>query len=103
MRILMLTDFYPPIIGGMELHVQNLSTELAARGHNVAVVTLWHEGSPQIESDRGVRIYRIRGTMQRPAQLFSDAGRRFAPPLPDPETLWALRRIIARERPERLR
>jgi len=100
MRILMLTDFYPPIIGGMELHVRNLGAELSGRGHAVVVVTLWHEGLAEYELDGNVRVYRIRGTAQRAAGLFSSANRRFAPPLPDPETVWALRRIIARERPE---
>jgi glycosyltransferase involved in cell wall biosynthesis len=100
MRILMLTDFYAPIIGGMEIHVRNLGAELAARGHDVAVVTLWHEGLKEFEQDHQVRVYRIRGTVQRMASLFSDPGRRFAPPLPDPEASWALRHIVARERPE---
>lgn len=100
MRILMLTDFYPPIVGGMEIHVRNLSAELAARGHDVAVVTLWHKGMAEFELDHQVRVYRIHGSVQRMAGLFSDSGKRFAPPLPDPETVWALRHIVARERPE---
>jgi len=31
MRILMLSEFYPPIIGGMERHVQTLSREISGR------------------------------------------------------------------------
>lgn len=100
MRILMLTDFYPPLIGGLEQHVRNLSGALAGRGHEVAVATLHHDGLAEFEVDQGARIYRVRGTTQRLSALFSDGGRRFAPPLPDPETLLALRRIIQRERPE---
>jgi glycosyltransferase involved in cell wall biosynthesis len=96
----MLTDFYPPIIGGMEIHVQNLSTELAARGHSVAVATLWHKGLAEFELDRQVRVHRIRGTVQRMKKLFSDQSRRFAPPFPDPEIIWRLRNIIQRERPD---
>ena len=42
MRILMLTQFYHPIIGGEERMVQGLSSELGLRGHEVAVATLWH-------------------------------------------------------------
>ena len=42
MRVLMLSEFYPPIIGGMERHVQTLSHELVRRGHHVAVATLQH-------------------------------------------------------------
>lgn len=100
MRILMLAQFYPPTIGGEERHVQDLSVALAARGHDVAVATLWHEGLAEFERDRGVRVYRIRGTMQRAAWLFSETGRMHAPPFPDPELTLALRRVIACERPE---
>ena len=100
MRILMLAQFYPPTIGGEERHVADLSIDLAARGHDVSVATLWHKGFPQFEIDRGVRIYRIRGTMQRMSILFSENGRQYAPPFPDPEVLWALRRIILEEQPD---
>jgi glycosyltransferase involved in cell wall biosynthesis len=55
---------------------------------------------PTFELDRGVRVYRIRGTMQRASSLFSEIGRRHAPPFPDPELVLELRRIIAREHPE---
>ena len=100
MRILMLTQFYPPYIGGEERHVRNLSAHLAARGHEVAVATLGNLDLPAVEQDEGVRVYRIRGTMQRATWLFSDSGRRHAPPFPDPELSLELRRIIAPERPQ---
>jgi glycosyltransferase involved in cell wall biosynthesis len=100
MRILMLAQFYPPIMGGEERHVANLSINLAERGHDVSVVTLWHKGMPEFETDRGVRIYRIRGTMQRMNILFSENSRQYAPPFPDPEMLLALRRIILNEQPD---
>jgi glycosyltransferase involved in cell wall biosynthesis len=99
-RILMLTQFYPPYIGGEERHVRNLSAYLAARGHEVAVATLGNLDLPAFEQDQGVRIYRIRGTMQRATWLFSDNSRRHAPPFPDPELGLELRRIIVRERPQ---
>lgn len=99
MRILMLAQFYPPLIGGEERHVRNLSIELAARGHDVAVATLWQEGLEEFERDQGVRIYRIRGSMQRLSGLFK-SDRRHAPPFSDPETMLALRRIVLKERPE---
>lgn len=100
MRILMLTQFYPPMIGGEERHVRNLSIMLKERGHDVAVATIWHAGMPEFEQDEGVRIYRIRGTMARVERLFSEAGHKHAPPFADPELALALRRIVARERPE---
>jgi glycosyltransferase involved in cell wall biosynthesis len=101
MRILLLTQFfYPPTVGGEERHVSDLSLELAARGHAVSVVTLWQRGLPEFEIDRGVRIHRIHGTMQRMSMLFSENDRQYAPPFPDPEVTRKLRHIILEERPE---
>jgi glycosyltransferase involved in cell wall biosynthesis len=101
MRILMLTQFvYPPTIGGEERHVADLSQELAVRGHDVSIVTLWQKGFPEFEVYRGVRIYRVRGMMQRVSLLFSDSDRTYAPPFPDPGVVRELRRIIQKERPE---
>ena len=100
MRILMLSQFYQPIIGGGAIHVRSLSAELVSHGHDVAVVTLWHEGQAEFELDRGVRVYRIRSSMQRAPWLFSDDSRHYAPPFPDPEVMLALRRIITNEQPE---
>jgi glycosyltransferase involved in cell wall biosynthesis len=96
----MLTEFYPPIIGGIEQHVRNLSAALVARGHSVAVATVWQEGLPEEERDGDVRVYRLHGTLQRAAFLFSERNRRHVPPLPDPELVAGLRNVIARERPE---
>ena len=100
MRILMLSQFYQPIIGGGAIHVRSLGLELVSRGHDVAVVTLWHEGQAEFELDRGVRVYRVRSSIRRATWLFSDQGRQFAPPFPDPEVMLALRRIILHEQPE---
>jgi glycosyltransferase involved in cell wall biosynthesis len=99
MRILMLAQFYPPTIGGVERHVRDLSVELVARGHDVSVATLWHEGLPEFEIDHGVKIHRIHGSLQRVSVLFSEKGRRHLPPFTDPEVMLALRRIITHERP----
>jgi glycosyltransferase involved in cell wall biosynthesis len=96
----MLAQFYAPIVGGEEQLVRTLSTELAERGHEVAVATQWHVGLPQFELDRGVRVYRIRGTLERVPGLFSETGRRHAPPFPDPGLTRELARIVARERPQ---
>jgi glycosyltransferase involved in cell wall biosynthesis len=101
MRILMLAQFlYPPVTGGEERHVADLSRELAARGHEVSIVTLRQKGFPEFEIKQGVRIYRISGTMQRMGMLFSESNRRYVPPFPDPELLAALRLILIQERPD---
>jgi len=105
MRIVMLAQFYPPIIGGMERHVKDLCESLAARGHEVAVITIWQAGwgdeLPDYEELNGVRIYRIKGTINRLANvLFQDQKRNYAPPFPDPEFGLAMRRILAKEKPQ---
>lgn len=96
----MLSQFYPPIIGGEEQHVRTLSIELAARGHDVVVVTLWHEGMAVYEFDQGVRIYRIHAALQRLPSVFSNQSRPYAPPLPDPEVVLELMRILKKEQPQ---
>jgi len=100
MRILMLSQFYSPIIGGGAIHVRSLSKELVSRGHDVTVVTLWHEGLAAFELDHGIRLYRIRSSFGRMSWLFGDKGRQYAPPFPDPEVMLALRLIITHEQPE---
>jgi len=96
---LMLAQFYPPIVGGIEQHVKSLGAALAARGHEVSVATLWHPGLPEFEMDGAVRVYRVHGLAQRFAGLYITE-RKHSPPFPDPEAMLALRRVIAQVRPE---
>jgi glycosyltransferase involved in cell wall biosynthesis len=100
MRILMLTQFYQPIIGGEEQIVKDLSVELARRGHEVAVATLWQEGFQEFEINQSVQVFRIHSTTQRATWLYSDTQRRHAPPWPDPEATLALRRVLAQVQPD---
>lgn len=99
MRILMLTQFYPPLMGGIERHVQALSRELAARGHEVWVATLLHRGLAAVEQADGVHIRRLRGSAQRLPFLFT-ADRQHAPPLADPEITLGLQNLLNQFRPE---
>jgi glycosyltransferase involved in cell wall biosynthesis len=99
-KILVLSQFYPPVQGGEEQSARNLSTHLASRGHDVLVVTLAVEGLPARELADGVRIQRVRGTLQRARRLFTEPGRRHAPPFPDPELVAAVWRVIALEQPD---
>ncbi|MER8480035.1 glycosyltransferase family 4 protein [Mesorhizobium sp. M1163] len=100
MRILLLSQFYPPVIGGEERHVRNLGAALAQRGHHVSVGTLMHPGSPETELDGTVRVHRLRGTFQRLSGLHTDPERRHAPPFADPELVLALKRLVTQERPD---
>jgi glycosyltransferase involved in cell wall biosynthesis len=98
MRVLMLAQFYPPLIGGEERHVRNLAQALAGRGHSVAVATTRQKGLEPFEMDGPVRVHRLHGMAQRAGMLFSETGRRYVPPIPDPELLVRLRRLVAEEK-----
>ena len=100
MRILWLSDFYPPYIGGLERHVQMVAGELAAREHQVSVATIWHEAAPGFEQDNGVKVYRLKGLTQRAPYLSSDAKRGFHPTAPDPFIIKGLLKIIDGESPQ---
>ena len=101
MRVLMLTQSYPPIIGGIEGHVQNLSRQLVANGHHVAVATLWQTGFQEFELDGEIRVHRLHGLVQRVARrMYSNPQRWYVPPWPDPELVAGLRRVIREERPD---
>jgi hypothetical protein len=62
MKVLLLTQFYPPDIGGEERHVQALGNTLAARGHTVTVATQTLTGEPTVTDEGDVRVHRIRST-----------------------------------------
>jgi glycosyltransferase involved in cell wall biosynthesis len=102
MRVLMLTDFYPPdYIGGVEQHVQTLSRELVRRGHQVAVATTQnHKDSPTVALDEGVRVYRLAGWSRALTPLYQNPEFKFHPPVPDPGITAGLRRVIQQERPD---
>jgi glycosyltransferase involved in cell wall biosynthesis len=99
MRVLMLTQSYPPIVGGEERAIEDLSLELAERGHDVAVATLRQPGGEPRRS-AGVRVHALRSSVYRLRRLYGDAERRHAPPAPDLETMLDLRRVLAHERPD---
>jgi glycosyltransferase involved in cell wall biosynthesis len=99
LRILIISQFYPPGWGGQQQHVQNLSRALARRGHRVSVAILEPPADRLPLDDPGVEIHHLRTSVQRVDRLFSSP-LRFAPPLPDPEAMAGLRRIIRTERPD---
>lgn len=56
MRIALLTDWFHPRVGGIEVHLLELATRLARRGHAVTVVTPWPGG----DAVEGVPVERLR-------------------------------------------
>jgi glycosyltransferase involved in cell wall biosynthesis len=100
LRILLVTDFYWPYLGGVEQHVRSLAHSLARNGHHVTVATLVGKDLADDEDDHGVRVRRLRSISQRMPWLFSSPERPWAPPVPDPAITWQLRRLIIEDPPD---
>jgi glycosyltransferase involved in cell wall biosynthesis len=96
----MVSQFYPPIMGGEERHVFNLSRGLAARGHAVAVVTLATDGDESVQHEEGITVWRIRGWSQRLMGRHRGSERPYAPPVPDPGVMMRLRQIVREFQPD---
>ena len=96
----MLSQFFAPIVGGEERAVEDLATELAARGHEVAVATLRAEDTPRREEIAGVRVHRVDGLGARLGLLFAESARRHLPPAPDPQVVAGLRLVLSEEKPQ---
>lgn len=100
MRILMVAQSFSPIVGGEERIVEDLSHQLARRGHEVAVATLRQPlGEPPPRQD-GVEVELLETAMSRVPGLAADPERAYAPPAPDPLTVRDLRRVIRDFRPD---
>jgi glycosyltransferase involved in cell wall biosynthesis len=100
MRILMVAQSFSPIVGGEERIVEDLSAELARRGHEVEVATLRQPlGEPPARED-GIGIELLESSVHRVPGVPVDAERRYAPPAPDPLSVRDLRRVIRRFRPD---
>jgi glycosyltransferase involved in cell wall biosynthesis len=100
MRIMALSDFYPPVIGGRERNASGMAEELARRGHQVAMVTLGGGDLPAFEIRCGVRIHRVDGWKRALKRFYLDSDRPFHPTIADPGISAALRRVIRIERPQ---
>lgn len=100
MRILMVTQFYSPTIGGQERVVEDLSAELIGRGHHVAIAALQQGGLPQVSEVAGVRVYRMESTAARFFHGYTDPERPHAPPAVDPKASAELRRVLELEKPD---
>ncbi len=58
-RICQVAPYLHPHVGGVESHVETISAELAARGHDVTVLTTRLTGTPPREERQGYTIERI--------------------------------------------
>jgi len=92
-RLLLLTDSYPPLIGGATRDTALLGEALTTRGHDITVGTLRSPGLFREEDMNDVHVIRISSAT---AALSGDPNRSHIAPLPDPVTSTLLRRMIKR-------
>lgn len=59
MNILMVNKYYPPLVGGIEFHVRDLSEALVAAGHNVRVLVCNETKEYKEEIINGVEVIRL--------------------------------------------
>jgi glycosyltransferase involved in cell wall biosynthesis len=95
LSVLLVSDFIPPVRGGLELHVANLARELVRLGLRVHVATLTAE--PELDAP-GVIVHPLRSLVRHLPH--SSADRPFHPPLPDPLARRELATLIARVAPD---
>jgi len=100
MRILIVTDHYPPFIGGAHRQARLLAAGMAERGHDVAVATTWHGGLPPLDWEEHVTVHRLRQLRTLARSLIRNEEQRHQPPFPDPVTVAGLRRLISGFEPD---
>ena len=100
MRILHVTDLYPPVIGGLEVAVQATAQDLVRRGHEVEVLTQGFDGAPLDQLEEGVRVRRVRGVSSVLGRFYDDPRFALHPTVPDPVLVRAVRGAIERFQPD---
>jgi glycosyltransferase involved in cell wall biosynthesis len=98
MKILLVSDFYPPYIGGMENHVSSLAKFFSSNGYDVTIAST--DLSNKSEVIDGIQVFRFRGLFQSLRIFFSDKTKRYPPPLYDPILAHYIRRLIKNLRPD---
>jgi glycosyltransferase involved in cell wall biosynthesis len=86
LRVLHVTDNYPPAVGGLERHVQTLSRALAGADVRAAVATLQRPGVPGFEldpTDGRVEIWRLKSLTSTLRRAAPASQHYFVPPVPD--------------------
>ena len=99
MRILLVSDYYPPYIGGAQIQTALLARKFQARGHEVAVATSWQNDLPAFEEAEGISVYRLRQLRTVPG-LARKRWQHHQPPFADPVTVVLLRDVIRRFKPD---
>jgi glycosyltransferase involved in cell wall biosynthesis len=100
LNVLLVSDEYRPVVGGAARSAELLARHMTERGHRITVATAWQPEAPEWEMEGGIAIHRVRDLTTRLPGLSEDPYRHHAPPFPDPEAVWRLRRLIRRTKPD---
>ncbi|OYD68851.1 glycosyltransferase family 4 protein [Rhodococcus sp. OK302] len=100
MKVLQVSDSYPPAKGGLERTVQALATGLSADGTEVSVATLGRNGAEPPSLDGSVTIHRLDGWTRFLRRFTADPSHQFHPTAPDPALVRRLQEIIDLQRPD---
>jgi glycosyltransferase involved in cell wall biosynthesis len=96
MKVLHVSDFFPPVRGGLEGHVDDLAAAQADQGHEVHVATITEQplpGHPDVSAH-------VIATAAQSMLRYRDAARPFALPLPDPRARRGLGLLLQELRPD---
>ena len=99
LRLLLVSDHYPPFIGGAHRQTELLAHELASRGHDVQVATQWHGGMSRREVAHDVVVHRVRQLRTAVPAFVRNTEQRQSPPFPDPVSIRDLCAVLREARP----
>ncbi len=99
-RLVLVSDSYPPLIGGATRATQQMAYQLAQRGHQVTVVTAWQKDVPAFERDGAIDVYRLRDLTTHLRWLSANPYRHTPPPYADPTLVRQFREILRRVNPD---
>jgi glycosyltransferase involved in cell wall biosynthesis len=98
MRVLQVSDHFPPQAGGLAIQVQRLGTRLITAGHEAAVFTVG--GPSESTMPDGMTVFHHPHSFGRVPGVYQPGSPPFHPPWPDPEFRRGLRRTIEAFRPD---
>ena len=90
MNILLVTHYYYPHIGGIEVVAYNQAKELVKKGHKVTIITSSIKDEKAISTHVGIRVIRIK------AVNFLETKYNIPYPIFSPKLLWVLREEVKR-------
>ncbi|MGG7103485.1 glycosyltransferase [Rhodococcus sp. 24CO] len=100
MKVLVVSDSYPPAAGGLERAVHALATGLAGGGTEVTVATLSRNGTASPSLDGLVTVHHLPGWTRFLRPFTSDPTHQFHPTAPDPALTRHLQRLVDRLQPD---